>query len=270
MIQLRLIPIDLPHMKIGRITDVASKDIGKLVIIDENKSTKLKPQLLIATEESLPLKEGWYYNSAPAVKNVVFINKEDVSSLKVIYGEIPPHLHQVVASSIIQIFPTAIFSDSDLKLIIDFYNKNNQTLPNIELEEPKSGIVTIKNTNVFTEKSKTNPDDGSENRKKAMEWWNTLSFETKFYHTIKVIDLIDIYGGRHPSNLTGREIEMIYRTVHKVKDIIIKTTSPKELKQYTEQDVINALHHAELKHNKDYTKIWELMHDYLTNKEIKP
>lgn len=353
MIQLRLIPIDLPNMKIGRITDVTSKDLGKLAIIDENKSTKLKPQLLIATEESLPLKEGWYYNSAPAVKNVVFINKEDVSSLKVIYGEIPPHLHQVVASSIIQIFPTAIFSDSDLKLIVDFYNKNNQTLPNIELEEPKDGIISIKNTDVFTEKSQSKPDDGSENRKKAMEWWNTLAFETKFYHTIKNNDLIDGDKTRHPTTLTGREIELIYKAV-KIKDLDTKTealdwwcglmdicttpdnnyirtkenlaikyyggehwnltdseiekiykdekpdthhcshcnkikdgnvetsfcyhcrrngtpksTSTQELKLYSEQDVINALHCAEVRHNKDYTKIWEIMQEWLTSIEIK-
>jgi len=180
-------------------------------------------------------------------------------------------------------------------------------------------------------------------RKKAMEWWNNLAFETKFYHTIKHNDLIDGDKTRHPSTLTGREIELIYKAVkiknvdiqveaevlewwrglmdicttpdnnyirtkenlatkyygedreyytlsgseiekiykdekpdthrcshcNKIKDGNVETsfcyhcrrngtpksTSTQELKLYSEQDVINALHCAEVRHNKDYTKI---------------
>ena len=48
-------------------------------------------------------------------------------------------------------------------------------------------------------------------RKIALKWWNSLSFETKFFKTIKWLssekrDTTE----RHPNDLTGREIEQIY------------------------------------------------------------
>lgn len=48
-------------------------------------------------------------------------------------------------------------------------------------------------------------------RELAMEWWNKLSLEEKFY---KVIPWLKSKGinvtERHPNSLTGREIEEIY------------------------------------------------------------
>lgn len=49
------------------------------------------------------------------------------------------------------------------------------------------------------------------NRQKAIEWFESLGLEEQFYKTIEanhllVGDTVD----RHPNNLTGREIEIIY------------------------------------------------------------
>lgn len=46
-------------------------------------------------------------------------------------------------------------------------------------------------------------------RELAIEWWNSLSFEDKFFKTIQNKNLI---VARHPYNLTGREIEIIWNS----------------------------------------------------------
>lgn len=49
-------------------------------------------------------------------------------------------------------------------------------------------------------------------RSAAIEWWNSLTFENKFY---KVIEWLKSQNRdtteRHPNDLTGREIEEIHR-----------------------------------------------------------
>ena len=47
-------------------------------------------------------------------------------------------------------------------------------------------------------------------RTKAMEWWNNLPFEEKFYKTIAANSVITGDHTRHPDTLTGREIEAVY------------------------------------------------------------
>ena len=49
-------------------------------------------------------------------------------------------------------------------------------------------------------------------RKKAMEWWNSMGLEMKFYNTIKHNHLIVGDHTRHPNTLTGSEIEIIYKS----------------------------------------------------------
>ena len=53
------------------------------------------------------------------------------------------------------------------------------------------------------------------NRQKALEWWNSLTFEEKFYKTINWLssENRDVTE-RHPDNLTGSEIEKIWRNVN--------------------------------------------------------
>lgn len=46
---------------------------------------------------------------------------------------------------------------------------------------------------------------------KAINWWNGLSFEDKFFKTIQNNNLIEGDKTRHPNTLTGREIEEIYK-----------------------------------------------------------
>jgi hypothetical protein len=46
------------------------------------------------------------------------------------------------------------------------------------------------------------------NRQTAMEWWNNLSFEDKFYQVIPWLN--QNITDRHPDSLTGREIELLY------------------------------------------------------------
>jgi len=48
------------------------------------------------------------------------------------------------------------------------------------------------------------------NRQIALEWWQTMNLEQKFYKTIKYNHLIIGDKTRHPSTLTGREVEIIY------------------------------------------------------------
>lgn len=50
-----------------------------------------------------------------------------------------------------------------------------------------------------------------ETRKLAMDWWNKLSFEDKFFKTIQNNNLIVGDKTRHPNTLTGREIEVIWK-----------------------------------------------------------
>ena len=55
-------------------------------------------------------------------------------------------------------------------------------------------------------------------REKAINWWNGLSFEDKFFKTIQNNDLIVGDKTRHPNTLTGREIETIWKTLNQNKD----------------------------------------------------
>jgi len=57
----------------------------------------------------------------------------------------------------------------------------------------------------------------SQERVLAMEWWNGMSLEEKFYKTIKNNSLILGDKTRHPDTLTGREIELIYTNETKKK-----------------------------------------------------
>lgn len=57
-----------------------------------------------------------------------------------------------------------------------------------------------------------------EMRKLAMDWWNKLSFEDKFFKTIQNNNLIVGDKTRHPNTLTGREIEVIWKFETKKQD----------------------------------------------------
>ena len=50
----------------------------------------------------------------------------------------------------------------------------------------------------------------TDNRISAMEWWNKMGLEQRFYKIIKHNSLIAGDKTRHPSTLTGSEIETIY------------------------------------------------------------
>jgi len=47
-------------------------------------------------------------------------------------------------------------------------------------------------------------------QKKAMEWWNSLTLEEKFYKMIPNKEILGNDAARHPSALTGREIESLW------------------------------------------------------------
>lgn len=49
-----------------------------------------------------------------------------------------------------------------------------------------------------------------------MEWWNNLNLESQFYNLIEFNDFIEGDRTRHPSTLTGGEIEIIYCKVKKL------------------------------------------------------
>jgi hypothetical protein len=65
---------------------------------------------------------------------------------------------------------------------------------------------------------KGNPFDKPQNgndfivdvRLSALDWFNRLTLEEQFYKTIEHNGLIAGDNTRHPSTLTGREIETIY------------------------------------------------------------
>jgi hypothetical protein len=48
-------------------------------------------------------------------------------------------------------------------------------------------------------------------REKALQWWNSFTFEEQFYKTIQWLKSENRNTAeRHPHSLTGREIEEIY------------------------------------------------------------
>lgn len=51
-------------------------------------------------------------------------------------------------------------------------------------------------------------------RESALKWFNSLGLEQQFYKTIECNHLIAGDNTRHPSTLTGLEIEKIYKYVH--------------------------------------------------------
>ncbi len=52
-------------------------------------------------------------------------------------------------------------------------------------------------------------------RKAALQWWDKMNLEEKFYKTIKHNDLIMGDKTRYPDTLTGSEIEKIYKAEFK-------------------------------------------------------
>ena len=48
------------------------------------------------------------------------------------------------------------------------------------------------------------------NRQNAMKWWNSLSYEDKFFKIIEYKEEIKGYPHRGPDSLTGSEIELLY------------------------------------------------------------
>lgn len=48
-------------------------------------------------------------------------------------------------------------------------------------------------------------------REAALQWWDKMNLEEKFYKTIKHNNLIVGDKTRHPDTLTGSEIEKIYK-----------------------------------------------------------
>jgi hypothetical protein len=55
-------------------------------------------------------------------------------------------------------------------------------------------------------------------RRLAIDWWNGLTFEEKFFKTIKNNELIVGDKTRHLYSLTGREIETIWKSETKTKN----------------------------------------------------
>lgn len=54
------------------------------------------------------------------------------------------------------------------------------------------------------------------NRRDALAWWNSMTFENKFFKTIEWLKLENRdTAERHPDYLTGREIEQIYKNLSK-------------------------------------------------------
>ena len=54
-------------------------------------------------------------------------------------------------------------------------------------------------------------------RLNALDWFNKLTLEEQFYKTIEHNALITGDNTRHPSTLTGREIEIIYLATFNMK-----------------------------------------------------
>jgi hypothetical protein len=48
-------------------------------------------------------------------------------------------------------------------------------------------------------------------------------------------------------------------------DGMVKGAKWQQERMYSEKDIINALHSVELKHNKDYSKIYNSMKEFLNN-----
>jgi hypothetical protein len=59
----------------------------------------------------------------------------------------------------------------------------------------------------------------------------------------------------------------VFQEAHK-KDFIEGAKWQQE-RMYSEQEVMNALHSVELKHNKDYSKIYEGIKEFLNNNKNK-
>ena len=64
--------------------------------------------------------------------------------------------------------------------------------------------------NKTSDKQQNGNDFIADVRRSALDWFNRLTLEEQFYKTIKHNALIAGDNTRHPSTLTGREIETIY------------------------------------------------------------
>ncbi|XAI97291.1 hypothetical protein [Leptolyngbya phage Lbo-JY46] len=70
-----------------------------------------------------------------------------------------------------------------------------------------------------------------ETRQKAMSWWNDLSLEEKFYKVIPWLKKQNLGASdRHPSSLTGREIEQIW--LKETTDLIAESVYKPNQKQF--------------------------------------
>jgi hypothetical protein len=50
-------------------------------------------------------------------------------------------------------------------------------------------------------------------REKALSWWKSMGLEQQFYKTIEHKSILGDDASRHPSTLTGSEIEQIYKLI---------------------------------------------------------
>lgn len=64
--------------------------------------------------------------------------------------------------------------------------------------------------NKASDKPQNSNDFIADVRRSALDWFNRLTLEEQFYKTIEHNGLIAGDNTRHPSTLTGREIETIY------------------------------------------------------------
>jgi hypothetical protein len=56
------------------------------------------------------------------------------------------------------------------------------------------------------------------NRQQALDWWNAMTFEDKFYKTIEWLSKNNRdTTSRHPYSLTGKEIEEMYEFLKTTK-----------------------------------------------------
>ncbi len=83
----------LPTDKPSRLSILNS---GKLNFGAEFISSSNSKAQNIYITNSEEIKEGWHFNNAIGVNNLVYIKIEDIPSLKAIYGNKPKHLEKII------------------------------------------------------------------------------------------------------------------------------------------------------------------------------
>jgi hypothetical protein len=71
----------------------------------------------------------------------------------------------------------------------------------------------------------------------------------------------EVCNGQFPIEYTRQQV------VNHTKNDFIQGAKWQAERMYSEEDIINALHSVELKHNKDYSKIYNNMKEFLNNKK---